>query len=184
LIPFFFALQQFFEGVVWLGLTDQLKNSTLTAAAKDIYLFFALGFWPVWIPLSFFIAETEPKRRKLLLLILVLGIGVTYVNLSMLPPSELHPTVTGHSIRYLTEAPFYKKSFYLLVVAVPSFISSIKYSSIFGLTTIITCLIAEYFYSATFTSVWCFAAALMSLFLYLMASGQLSISMKNERKNA
>ena len=52
-IPFFFAAQQFCEGVAWMGLRRDDPN--LTQAGSLGFLFFALAFWPFWIPLCAFL---------------------------------------------------------------------------------------------------------------------------------
>src|SRR5437868_7049340 len=69
LIPFFFAAQQFIEGFVWLSLPH-------TGVAKNLYLFFAYSFWPVWIPFSLWVAETRVKEKQLLMLFMGIGIPI------------------------------------------------------------------------------------------------------------
>ena len=46
------------------------------------------------------------------------------------------------------------------------FLSSLRHAWIFGILVAIAYVIAEYFYVATFISVWCFFAAIVSLFIY------------------
>jgi hypothetical protein len=55
---------------------------------------------------------------------------------------------------------------YPLVVLAPNFISSIKNMWIFGVLIVLGYFLAEYYYSITFISVWCFFAAIVSLFIY------------------
>jgi hypothetical protein len=69
LIPFFFAVQQFAEGVVWLDIESALIS-------KNIFLFFAYIFWPLWIPFSLFYAEPVALRRQLIAISLGVGLVV------------------------------------------------------------------------------------------------------------
>lgn len=174
-IPLLFAFHQFCEGVVWLDLRGSIPHSAFTVLAKDLYLLFALGFWLIWFPLSFLIAEPNPQRKKLLKVILFFGMITTLINLSSYNIFELNPTVNKHSINYLIEAEVYKKAVYLAIVAFPPFLSSLKYMKFFGGLVIISCAIAEYFYATTFTSVWCFLGSFISTALYLIARANVPV---------
>lgn len=180
-MPALFAFQQFCEGIVWLDLQGMIPHSPFTVLSKDLFLFFALAFWPVWFPLSFFIAETNRKRKIALAFVLVFGAFTAYYHLNSYNILELSPVLKKHSIYYLNESIFYKKFAYLAVIAIPSFISSLKYMKFFGLGVIVSCLAAEYFYFTTFTSVWCFFGSLLSAMFYLIACANVS-KVKNPEK--
>src|ERR1700757_5025984 len=79
LVPLFFSTQQFCEGLVWLGLRD--GNAGLRQAASVVYLFFAMAFWPFWIPFSVLWTEAWPRRRLLLELMAALGLAWTWLYL-------------------------------------------------------------------------------------------------------
>lgn len=159
LIPLFFGLQQFFEGLVWIGLEF----------AQYGYLYFAYLIWPVWVPLSLYYLEKEPGRRSLILIFLLLGFlvsAIDFVSLIVYPPES---KVVNCSIQYMAvQLPF--KLIYGLVVVIPCFISSVKWMWAFGLAIAISFGVAEYFYQATFTSVWCFFAAWISLMCYAIVT--------------
>lgn len=182
-IPLLFAFQQFCEGIVWLDLRGSIPHSALTVLAKDLYLFFALALWLMWIPLAFLIAEPEPIRKKILKFLLTCGIALAFINLSSYPILDLTPSVRRHSISYLNEAILYKKLFYLSIVALPPLISSIKYMRIFGTLIIISCATAEYFYTTTFTSVWCFLGSFISATLFMISRANIKIKEKNDIQN-
>lgn len=181
-IPLLFAFQQFCEGLVWLDMRGTLPHSALTVLAKDLFLFFALVLWPVWFPLSFFVAETDGKRKAALFVLLLFGVGVSSYNLMSYSILELSPALNKHSIRYFVESDFYRKLAYIVMIALPPLISSLKHMKIFGLLAIVSCIVAEYFYFATFTSVWCFLGGLMSAALYLIARANFSEEEKAEEK--
>lgn len=173
-LPLLFAFQQFCEGIVWLDLRGTIPHSALTVLAKDLYLFFALALWLLYFPLAFFIAEPNPLRRNLLKVVLFFGLVVIYINLTSYSILELSPVIRKHSIYYLTEAILLKRVCYLLIIVLPPFISSLKYMKIFGFFALMSCVAAEYFYAATFTSVWCFLGSFVSAVLYLIARANTS----------
>ena len=169
MIPLLFAFQQFCEGIIWLDLRGSIPHSAFTVLAKDLYLFFALALWIVWMPLAFLVAEPNPTKKIPLRFILFFGIVTAILNLNIYTILEISPSVNKYSINYQTEGVLYKRLFYLAIVALPTFISSLKYMKVFGLLIIISCATAEYFYATTFTSVWCFLASFISAALYLIS---------------
>lgn len=168
-IPLLFAFQQSFEGIVWLEVNGTIPHSALTVLAKDLYLFFALALWVIWIPLAFAVAEPRPIRKKVLKVMIVLGVLLALIHLNSFSILSSVPTVKGHSLEYQTEGVPYKKLGFLLAVSLPPLISSLKYMKFFGVLIIVSYALAEYFYLATFTSVWCFFAGFISLVLYAIA---------------
>src|SRR5262245_30474127 len=71
-VPLFFAVQQFAEGLVWIGI-DQ-GNAELVRVNALLFLFFALAFWPIWVPFCAMIAEQQAWRKLLL-------VAVTFASL-------------------------------------------------------------------------------------------------------
>jgi len=191
MIPLLFAFQQFCEGIVWLDLRGTLPHSAFTVLAKDLYLFFALALWLIWMPLALLVAEPDPKLKIALRTLLFLGITTAILNLNIYSILELSPTVNKYSVNYQTEGDLYKRLFYLAIVALPAFISSLKYMKVFGLLIIISCVTAEYFYATTFTSVWCFLASFISAALFLISranvtlplSQSINTTIENNNKN-
>src|SRR5580704_13605054 len=62
-MPCLFALHQFTEGFVWLGL-DSPSGSAMTHDAGAAYVLFAQGLLPVLLPLSVFLIEPTEQRRR------------------------------------------------------------------------------------------------------------------------
>src|SRR3954465_12212799 len=71
-IPVFFSLQQFAEGLVWGGLSQD--NPALVLVASLAFLFFALVFWPCWLPLCVAFAESRRKVKQILAAGAILGL--------------------------------------------------------------------------------------------------------------
>lgn len=167
LIPWFFALQQGAEGVVWLSLTKGL-SPFIAAAAKNVFLFFAFVFWPVWVPLSLWIAEKTAWRKQVMAF--CLGVGLLLSFLLVLTISSVNALPYRGSIHYLNEGSIsgvYELGviFYGIATMLPLFFSSLK--KMWALALLITLagvgiyLIDHFF----FISLWCFFAALLSLAL-------------------
>src|SRR5262245_6539835 len=71
LTPIAFGVQQAAEGFVWLGLDH--GHSHLVSPAAVVFLFFALAFWPFWIPFSLLLPESRRWAKMILLGLAVLS---------------------------------------------------------------------------------------------------------------
>lgn len=165
LVPCFFALQQFSEGMLWVELTSLTPDPLIKQNAIYIFLFFAIFFWPIWIPFSLYVMEEKPTNQKLLFLMLLGGCALAFTNLYYGFSQEPKVLVVENSIRYLGTLPD-EKWIYLSLVTLPSFISSFKNMWQFGVVVFFTSMLAEYFYDAAYVSVWCFFAAIVSVVLF------------------
>src|SRR5579863_7518144 len=74
-IPILFAVQQGIEGLLWLYLPTAPEDSTSTFLTYA-FLLFAEVLWPVYAPMTAWIIEPEPRRRRLMVLCVVIGLGV------------------------------------------------------------------------------------------------------------
>lgn len=179
MVPLLFAVQQFSEGIIWHYFNHQLPLEGAGLMAVYIFLTFAFLVWPIFIPLALYKAESI-KTKKIILFLFVLG-GIfwgLYLLLSV-PYSDVTVAIKEHSIFYGLEyfsdrQVFILKWIYLGLLIIPIFISSLSSMYLFGLLTIITAFIANYFYRATFTSVWCFFAAILSFMLYFVIKKNLN----------
>ncbi len=160
-IPTFFAMQQFAEGLVWVYRSP-------TAAA--VFLFFAFIVWPLYIPFSLFIVESDNEKRSLLYKLTNIGLGVSVCLLFGLLSSDMNFYVRDCHIVYdVAQAAFsygivtsLLAAAYCLVTIMPFFVSSCGYMKGMGLLVASSCLMAYFFYSVYFISVWCFFSAFMS----------------------
>lgn len=164
-IPFLFALQQLSEGFIWLHLKEGIGSEGLLTFSKSYFLTFAFLVWPIWIPLSFASLEPIKWRRILLLINLVCGVTLSLLNFIYAVQQEAIVKIVNHSIQYIGNIPS-QNLLYPLIVILPTFLSSLRNVWIYGVFAITGLLIANYYYFQTFTSVWCFFAAVISLFIY------------------
>jgi len=167
LIPLLFAAQQFSEGMLWLGLRNESSEMGILIA-KNIFLSFSFLLWPIWIPLSFTIAENIKWRKNLIIFDLFLGIVLAGANFFYGINHDISVHIVNHSIQYLDLVGTGPSQSYLypFIIFFPCFITSLKKVWIFGILLLLGYFIADYYYSFTFVSVWCFFAAVVSLSIY------------------
>src|SRR3989344_8557533 len=71
-IPLLFGVQQAIEGAVWLSFGSPILNTVATYA----YSMFSHVLWPIFVPLSVLLIETDATRKNILRLFSFLGFGV------------------------------------------------------------------------------------------------------------
>lgn len=164
LIPIFFGIQQFAEGIVWVG----LMSGSYSFGAQYLYLFFAEMFWPVWIPLAFAIVEKVPWRRILMGVLGVIGLGFFFkIGYNFLVYGGVKALVCGHSINYGKAPPFFQ-AVYALIVMAPFFLSTIRKMWVLGIANALAFVIATLLYNYAFISVWCAFAAVLAIGLLFL----------------
>ncbi|MBI3632191.1 MAG: hypothetical protein HY225_01975 [Candidatus Vogelbacteria bacterium] len=161
-IPIIFAVQQAFEGFQWISLG--VGKPSMIAAYS--FLFFAFLFWPVYMPYTIF--KLDPKRRKILKWLVGFGIAVALIFLLSLLYLPLSVYPRGGSICYDINVPFSQLlvAFYVFVTCGVLLFSSNKVFNWFGVLLLLSAVISEIFFFYTFTSVWCFFAAMLSSLVY------------------
>ena len=78
-LPALFAVHQFIEGFVWLGLDGTLSP----AGAHDMgaaFMLYAQGLLPFLLPLSVMLFEADAKSRRRMLPFLVVGGATRHVD--------------------------------------------------------------------------------------------------------
>lgn len=155
LIPLFFAIQQFSEGVQWHFLGH-------APFAKYVYAFFAFAWWPFWIPFALLIAEDNPTRKTAFGVLTFLGFFLGAYGLYHVLTHPVQVAIVENSIQYtagISESTIWP---YFFLTLFPWFCSSLKGTTFLGIVIAISTFATSYFYYNFFTSVWCFFAALLS----------------------
>jgi hypothetical protein len=176
LTPLFFALQQAFEGMVWLTInTDHTMFYTISTYC---FLFFAGIFWPLWIPWSLFLIETNRQRKKLLGCTIIIGFCSAIVGFVFWTQTGAIARVMNHHITYdyaitgtFVEhwyAQLFQTVIYLMATVLPFFIASTRFMWIIGILVSIGFIVARIFYYYSSGSVWCFFATIGSGMLYFI----------------
>ena len=182
LIPVFFGLQQAFEGLVWQELDAGDAHAVLPFALG--FHFFSHFLWLWWIPLCCYLVEPVQAGKPGKLRKRVMGgcaifgaFAGTLVYSVMLFHSEwMSVTVREHSILYSFSVPYRSSihlpitpaALYALTTLLPVLISSHRPIKIFGVLLVLSMLLASEAYSYAYVSVWCFFAAVLSLYLAYM----------------
>lgn len=169
LVPIFFAIQQAFEGVVWITY-NQPVNIWVNKFAMFAFLFFAFFFWPVWIPFAFVMIETKKERKNILYGLLGIGLAASSGLIWSVYQHGVSAQITCNHIKYIVDIPgtfhYWGGWVYCLATVLPFFVSSKKAAWMFGFALCASVAVSMYFYTAFFTSVWCFFAALLSVGVY------------------
>src|SRR5579864_8240196 len=95
-LPMLFAIHQFIEGFVWLGL-DGILSPRITHNMGAAFMLYAQGLLPFLLPLSVVLFEPTVKSRRRMLPFLVLGALTALYILWALTAYPLQVFVKGHS---------------------------------------------------------------------------------------
>lgn len=167
LFPAVFATHQFVEGILWLN-HDGVLPDTYRPAATYAYALIAYVLWPIFVPLAAYLTEVEWRRRILILICQGVGLGAGLALLLAIVRDPVEVSATCCSLSYSVNAPELLTLPYLAAVSIPFLASSQKSLALFGMGITVSCVAAAILTSAaTFPSVWCFFAALLSAGLYL-----------------
>jgi uncharacterized protein DUF6629 len=172
-VPVIFGIQQIAEGMVWLGL--ERGDSASAHAAGLVFLGFALAFWPFWIPMCGFVLEPPGPKRPLCGTFAALGLigGLTMYLPLLLDPSVLVVRTSHHSIYYDMESSpvfmrlplLYWECVYVVIIGVPALISKTSGVPLLGVAVVVSAGLTHVFFWYATVSVWCFFAAILSLYL-------------------
>ncbi len=182
-IPVIFAIQQFVEGFVWLSLTQE-SWAEWTRLSTFSFLFFAEVLWPMWVPLAMLLLEKDQRTRRILRIIFGLGFIFGMHTLYYLLSNTYDVRIADHHVLYKLHFPLTFVVFtwiaYGIGTVMPAFISTAPKMWVFGLPMVLSFLVTLFFYPSYVISVWCFFAALMSVFVVI----QLAISRKEKGAEA
>jgi hypothetical protein len=147
-IPLFFGIQQ------------------IQKTATYFFLILAQVLWPTIIPLSVLLMEENKKRKRILRILLGLGLSLSSYYSFCLLSFNVTPQIMGYHIHYNTGFPdsLAMAAFivYMVVTITPLFVSGIKRTHLLGILMFLSCLITAIFFTQYLISVWCFFAALIS----------------------
>ena len=163
-LPTLFAVHQFIEGFVWLGL-DGILSPVVTHNTGAAYMLYAQGLLPFLLPVSVLLFEPNGKSRRRMVPFLIIG-GATglYVLWGLTAyPTEIY--VRDNSIVYINQATNNMAVAVLYVIATCGslFFSKVRAMVVFGVANLAILLIVDAIKRYAFTSVWCAYAAIASV---------------------
>ncbi|MCX6311143.1 MAG: hypothetical protein NT084_05840 [Bacteroidetes bacterium] len=171
-IPLIFSIQQIAEGFLWLALSEK---TLFVSENFSTYFFIIIAqiVWPIWVPLSISLIETNKKRKKTFLTFTVLGTCLSIAVALFLFNNKIHARIAGHHITYVMNFPIAMQIiggvFYFMVTVVPAFISTNKKMPYLGALILISFIVTEIFYERYVISVWCFFGAIICIMIYFIS---------------
>ncbi len=165
-LPTLFAIHQFIEGFVWLGL-DGTFSPSVTHDMGAAFMLYAQGLLPWLLPLSVYLFEPDRKSRQRMLPFLVLGGATTLYILWALTAFPTEVYAQGKSIVYMNQATNNMAVAVLYVIATCGslFFSKIRMMVVFGAANLAILLVVMVVRRYAFTSLWCAYAAVASIII-------------------
>ncbi len=165
-LPLLFAIHQFIEGFVWLGL-DGILSPAVTHDMGAAFMLYAQGLLPYLLPLSVLLFEPNKESRQRMLPFLVLGAATTLYILWALTAFPTEVYIRGNSIVYMNQATNNTAVAVLYVIATCGslFFSKIRMMVLFGGANLIILLVVMEVKRYAFTSLWCAYAAIASVII-------------------
>ena len=173
--PVMFGVQQISEGLVWTSLDD--PDRLFSRGATMVFLFFAYVLWLVLAPLAVVPVEGRKQMRRVFLGIMLFGgaFGLSLFLPLLASPDWLRVDVVQGSILYETRLIYDRVApsavlifIYGSVVCLPLLASSAPGIRPFGVLVAASMLLTLLFAGYAFKSVWCYLAAVNSVYISLM----------------
>jgi hypothetical protein len=165
-LPALFAVHQFIEGFVWLGLDDVLSK-TVAHNMGAAFVLYAQGLLPFLMPLGIMLFEPTRTRRRTMLPFVILGTLLTLYMLWGLAAYPLQVSVQGNSIVYVNYATnmTWVAVLYVIATCGSLFFSKIPMMVAFGVANLTILLAVMAVKRYAFTSLWCAYAAVASIII-------------------
>ena len=165
-LPMLFAVHQFTEGFVWLGL-DGILSPEVAHDMGAAFMLYAQGLLPFLLPLSVLLFEPDAQSRRRMVPFLVLGGATALYILWALTAFPLQLYIRQNSIVYINQATNHTAVAVLYVIATCGslFFSKIRMMVIFGAANLAILLVVMVVKRYAFTSVWCAYAAVASVII-------------------
>ncbi len=165
-LPTLFAVHQFIEGFVWLGL-DGILSPEITHNMGAAFVLYAQGLLPFLMPLSVLLFEPNAKSRSRMRPFLVIGSLTTLYILWALIAYPLQVSIRSNSIEYINPATnnTFVAVLYVIATCGSLLFSKIKDMVIFGIANMAILLIVMAVKRYAFTSLWCAYAAVASVII-------------------
>jgi len=165
-LPILFAIHQFIEGFVWLGL-DGILSPAVTHDMGAAFMLYAQGLLPFLLPLSVLLFEPGAKARRRMLPFLGIGSATTLYILWARTAYSTEIYVKGNSIVYMNQATNNTAVavFYVIATCGTLFFSQVRAMVLFGAANLAILLVVMEVKRYAFTSLWCAYAAVASVII-------------------
>ena len=165
-LPALFAVHQFIEGFVWLGL-DGILSPKVVHTMGAAFVVYAQGLLPFLLPLSVMLFERTRARRRAMMPFVVLGGLLTLYMLWGLAAYPLQVSVMGNSIVYVNAGTneTWVAVLYVIATCGSLFFSKVRAMVLFGAANLGILLVVMAVKRYAFTSLWCAYAAVSSVII-------------------
>ncbi len=165
-LPALFAIHQFTEGFVWLGL-DGILSPAVTRDMGAAFMLYAQGLLPFILPLSVVLFEPDAKSRRRMTPFLIVGTLTALYILWALVAYRTEISIKSHSIVYINPATDNTAVaiFYIIATCGSLLFSKIKDMVLFGIANMAILLVVMGVKRYAFTSLWCAYAAVASVII-------------------
>jgi len=167
MLPLLFAIHQFVEGFVWLGIGGHIEKRALDIAA-GYFIYYAQGVLPFLVPLSLWLIEKVKWRKQIIGFLTILGFILAIYTMYGLATVASSVSVVENVLYYKnpTTNNIYDATIYILTTCGSLMLSSSISIAIFGLLNLIGLIVIYIIKPYGFTSLWCLYAAVVSGMLY------------------
>jgi hypothetical protein len=165
-LPTLFAIHQFIEGFVWLGL-DGVLSKQVAHDMGAAFVLYAQGLLPIVMPLSVMLFEQTRARRRAMMPFVILGGLLALYMLWGLTAYPLQVSVDRNSIVYVNEATnkTWIAVLYIVATCGTLFFSKVPVMVWFGVANLVILLVVVAVKRYAGTSVWCAYAAVASVII-------------------
>ena len=166
-VPLLFALHQFTEGVVWLGLDGTIGPVALHRAAF-LFTLYAQGLLPGLMPAAVALMEPPGRRRTAIVGLTAVGLLVCAWDLYglFLFPSRTFIDHQAIAYRNPLTGNFRISLLYILATCGALLLSSHRVVRWYGALNVVGLTVVEIVREYAFASIWCFYAASLSIMIY------------------
>ena len=166
-VPLLFAIHQFSEGMVWLGLEGRIGKVGLDHVSF-LFMLYAQGILPLLMPLAVLLMEPPGWRRAAILGLTAIGALVCAWNVTgvILVPSQCFVEQNSIAYRNAMTDNLLISYLYILGTCGALLFSTHRVVRGYGMLNVVALTIAEIIKQQAFASVWCFYAAIMSVMIY------------------
>ncbi len=166
-LPLLFALHQFTQGFVWLGVNHLIGERALHMA-ESIFVFYAQGLLQFLVPLAIWLIEPKGYKKRVIWFLMIVGGLLTAYTLWGLSVQPTYVGVKDNALVYINPWTDHAwvAAIYILTTCGSLILSSSIAIQLFGWLNLIGLSIVALLKPYAFTSVWCFYAAAVSVLLY------------------
>ena len=167
--PVLFCFHQTAEGFLWLSLKNP-DFASLYMPALYGYSFISQPIWPIWVPLTMWLMETDKRRKKILYYFLLLGAAASLYMFYCLITYNISAVAEQGHIRYYRDFPYLNimRPINFVTIAITPFLSTLRYTKLLAGAMMVSLIVTYIFYRDYLISVWCFFAAILSLLIILV----------------